>query len=51
MFEEVSTTHYNNDSTYKDAKIKKLELYECKTAVDHWERFQLPDKIESETAE
>lgn len=51
VFEEVSTTHYNNDSTYKDAKINKLQRHERKTVVDHWGRFQLPDKIESATAE
>lgn len=44
VFEEVSTTHYNNDSVYKDSKINKLERHERKTAVDHWGRFQLPIK-------
>ena len=43
VFEEVSTTHYNNDSTYKDAKINKLQRHERKTVVDHWGRFQLED--------
>lgn len=51
VFEEVSTTHYNNDSTYKDANINKLQRHERKTVVDHWGRFQLPEKIESATAE
>ncbi len=41
VFEEVSTTHYNNDSVYKDNAINKLEHHERKTVVDHWGRFQL----------
>jgi len=41
IFEEVSTTHYNNDSFYEDKAINKLERSERKTAVDHWGRFQL----------
>lgn len=47
VFEEVSTTHYNSDSVYKDAKINKLQRRERKTLVDHWGRFQLPVKVES----
>jgi len=43
VFEEVSTTHHNNDSVYKDAKINQLERHERKTVVDHWGRFQLPE--------
>ena len=39
--EEVSTTHYNNDSVYKDKAIQKLERHERKTIVDHWGRYQL----------
>jgi sialic acid synthase SpsE/quercetin dioxygenase-like cupin family protein len=46
VFEEVSTTHFNNDSVYKDAKINKLQRHERKTIVDHWGRFQLPVRIE-----
>ena len=41
IFEEVSTTHYNNDSIYKDTEINKLKREERKTKVDHWGRFQL----------
>jgi sialic acid synthase SpsE/quercetin dioxygenase-like cupin family protein len=44
VFEEVSTTHHNNDSVYKDSKINKLQRHERKTKVDHWGRFQLPIK-------
>ncbi|OEJ65858.1 sialic acid synthase [Magnetovibrio blakemorei] len=41
IFEEVSTTHYNDDSYYKDKAINKLERHQRKTKVDHWGRFQL----------
>ncbi len=41
VFEEVSTTHFNNDSVYRDAAINKLERSERKTVVDHWGRYQL----------
>jgi N-acetylneuraminate synthase len=46
IFEEVSTTHYNNDSVYKDSRINKLQRHERKTVVDHWGRFQLPVRTE-----
>ena len=41
VMEEVSTTHYNDDSVYKDKAIQKLERHERKTVVDHWGRYQL----------
>jgi N-acetylneuraminate synthase len=41
VFEEVSTTHFNSDSVYKDSKINKLLRSERKTIVDHWGRFQI----------
>ena len=41
IFEEVSTTHYNDDSFYEDKQINKLERSERKTVVDNWGRFQL----------
>ena len=40
IFEEVSTTHYNDDSFYKDKRINEMERAERKTVVDHWGRFQ-----------
>ena len=43
VLEEVSTTHYNNDSVYRDPKIESLERHERKTVVDHWGRFQISD--------
>ena len=41
IFEEISTTHYNNDSFYKDKIINKKMREERKTFVDHWGRFQI----------
>jgi N-acetylneuraminate synthase len=41
VIEEVSTTHYNNDSVYKDKAIQSLQRHERKTVVDHWGRYQL----------
>jgi sialic acid synthase SpsE/mannose-6-phosphate isomerase-like protein (cupin superfamily) len=41
VFEEVSTTHYNDDSYYADKKINKMARPERKTIVDHWGRFEL----------
>jgi sialic acid synthase SpsE/quercetin dioxygenase-like cupin family protein len=46
IFEEISTTHYNDDSFYKDKKINKMPRSERKTVVDHWGRFQLVVKEE-----
>ncbi|WP_210163396.1 N-acetylneuraminate synthase family protein [Niveispirillum irakense] len=44
VFEEISTTHYNDDSFYKDKAINKLQRSERKTMVNHWGRFELIDK-------
>ncbi len=44
IFEEVSTTDYNDDSFYEDKAISRLERHERKTQVDNWGRFQLPDR-------
>jgi N-acetylneuraminate synthase len=41
VFEEVSTTHHDDDSFYEDKRINKLERLGRKTAVDNWGRFQL----------
>jgi len=48
IFEEVSTTHYNEDSFYEDKRINKLSRSERKTEVDHWGRFQLYNGKSSE---
>jgi N-acetylneuraminate synthase len=41
VFEEVSTTHYNDDSYYKEKAINKMARSDRKTKVDHWGRFEL----------
>jgi sialic acid synthase SpsE/mannose-6-phosphate isomerase-like protein (cupin superfamily) len=41
IFEELSTTHYNDDSYYRDKRINAMKRSERKTVVDHWGRFQL----------
>jgi sialic acid synthase SpsE/mannose-6-phosphate isomerase-like protein (cupin superfamily) len=43
IVEEISTTHYNNDSIYNDSKINNLKRSERKTVVEHWGRFELVD--------
>ncbi len=45
VFEEISTTHFNNDSVYRDAAINKLQRTDRKTTVDNWGRFQLVDAV------
>jgi sialic acid synthase SpsE/uncharacterized cupin superfamily protein len=41
VVEEISTTHHNNDSVYKDPAINKLAREERKTVVKHWGRFEI----------
>lgn len=41
VVEEISTTHHNNDSIYKDRTINKLPREERKTIVKHWGRFEI----------
>jgi sialic acid synthase SpsE/mannose-6-phosphate isomerase-like protein (cupin superfamily) len=36
IFEEVSTTHFNNDSFYEDPSIARMARDERKTKVDNW---------------
>ncbi len=45
VFEEVSTTHYNDDSFYADKDINRMERADRKTKVDHWGRFELEDLL------
>jgi N-acetylneuraminate synthase len=45
VFEEISTTHFANDSVYRDDAINKLSSGQRKTVVDHWGRFQLTDQL------
>ncbi len=41
VFEEISTTHFNDDSFYNDPVIKSKSRSERKTIVENWGRFQL----------
>ena len=41
IFEEISSTHYNNDSFYKDKKINEMKREDRKTIVENWGRFQI----------
>jgi sialic acid synthase SpsE/quercetin dioxygenase-like cupin family protein len=41
IFEEISTTHYNDDSFYADKEINKKGRSERKTIVNHWGRYQI----------
>jgi sialic acid synthase SpsE/mannose-6-phosphate isomerase-like protein (cupin superfamily) len=36
IFEEVSTTHFNNDSFYEDPNIARMPREDRKTKVDNW---------------
>jgi sialic acid synthase SpsE/mannose-6-phosphate isomerase-like protein (cupin superfamily) len=36
IFEEISTTHYNNDSFYQDEQIMNLSRTERKTTLENW---------------
>lgn len=39
IVEEVSTTHYNNDSFYQDPTISNLSREQRKTKVDQWSKY------------
>jgi N-acetylneuraminate synthase len=41
VVEEISTTHLNNDSVYKDQSINKMPRAARKTGVKHWGRFEI----------
>lgn len=41
VVEELSTTHYNDDSFYKDKAINRMRRSDRKTVVNHWGRFEL----------
>jgi N-acetylneuraminate synthase len=43
IFEEISTTHYNDDSFYEDKTINRLPRDQRKTVVNNWGRYQLGD--------
>ena len=41
VFEEISTTHFDDDSIYSDKKINNLTREERKTTAEHWGRFEI----------
>jgi sialic acid synthase SpsE/mannose-6-phosphate isomerase-like protein (cupin superfamily) len=41
IFEEISTTHYSDDSFYEDKEINQKTRAERKTAVNNWGRYQI----------
>jgi sialic acid synthase SpsE/mannose-6-phosphate isomerase-like protein (cupin superfamily) len=41
IFEEVSTTHRNNDSFYEDKRINEIAREQRKTVVNNWGRYQI----------
>lgn len=43
IFEEVSTTHFNDDSFYEDPKIRNLPREERKTKIVNWGRHQFDE--------
>ena len=47
VFEEISTTHYNNDSVYKDKKINEMQRDQRKTKVNNWGRWELNEKLDN----
>ncbi len=51
VFEEISTRHYNDDSYYKDKTINEMKRSDRKTVVNHWGRYELPEKLRAEAAE
>ncbi len=41
IFEEISTTHFDDDSYYEDKAINRIARSARKTVVDHWGRHQI----------
>jgi sialic acid synthase SpsE/mannose-6-phosphate isomerase-like protein (cupin superfamily) len=41
IFEEISTTHYDDDSYYEDKAINAMPHASRKTLVNHWGRYQI----------
>ena len=44
-FEEISTTHFTDDSVYKDKKINEMKLSQRKTKVNHWGRYEIKEYL------
>ena len=45
IVEEVSTTHFQNDSVYKDPAINEMSKQQRKTVVKHWGRFHISRQL------
>jgi sialic acid synthase SpsE/mannose-6-phosphate isomerase-like protein (cupin superfamily) len=41
IFEEISTTHFNDDSFYEDKAINQIPRAQRKTRVNNWGRYQI----------
>ena len=41
IFEEVSTTHFNDDSIYQDTNINKMKRNQRKTFIKNWGTHEL----------
>lgn len=41
IFEEISTTHFNDDSFYEDKEVNRKPREMRKTVVNHWGRYQI----------
>jgi N-acetylneuraminate synthase len=41
IFEEISSTHHNDDSFYEDKRINAMARHERKTIVSQWGRYQI----------
>jgi N-acetylneuraminate synthase len=44
VVEEISTTHFDNDSVYNDGRINQMARNDRKTRVEHWGRFELANR-------
>jgi len=40
VVEEISSTHFNDDSFYEDPKINRMDRAERKTVLTNWGRHQ-----------
>lgn len=45
IVEEISTTHFNNDSFYADKVINKTDRMKRKTIVNNWGRYQIQKAV------
>ena len=50
IFEEISSTAFDDDSYYRDKVINRKQRAERKTRVDHWGRFQLAHELQADAS-